>query len=305
MIFPLLIWAALSFGMRGASAAVLAVSAIAVTGAVMGAGPFADQHLAASLLQLQAFMAIAAATTLILGSVSDERSQALAMRESLLSLAAHELKTPLTSLLLRTQKLAKSLRDDDAPSPTAHPAHNADVLVRLVKRIGRLVDDLLDVSRMTAGELRLDREDVDLARLVREVVLRLPESQRALISIAAPDEARTGHWDRLRVDQIVTNLVSNALKYGEHKPVDVTIEFGEDRARVAVRDRGVGICEQDWKRIFERFERANTDEVSGFGVGLWIVRELVLALGGRVDVRSALGEGSTFVVELPLQFRGR
>jgi signal transduction histidine kinase len=299
-IFPLLIWAALRFGVRGASMAVFVVSGVAIAGAATGRGPFAGPHLAGALLELQAFMAIVATTTLVLGAVTEERRRALAMRESLIALAAHELKTPLTSLLLRIQKLARRLRDGTPPG--ANPVRDAEALEGLVKRIGRLVDDLLDVSRIAAENVRLDREDVDLAALAREVVGRLPESQQALIAIAGP-EALTGRWDRLRVDQILTNLVSNALKYGEHKPVVVMVERVEERARLVVRDRGIGIAEKDLKRIFERFERAATKNVSGFGVGLWIVQQVVRSLDGTIDVTSRLGQGSTFVVELPLRTR--
>jgi signal transduction histidine kinase len=299
MIFPLLIWAALSFGIRGASAAVFVVSAIAIAGTAVQAGPFASPHLAASLLDLQTFMAIVAATTLILGSVSEERSQALAMRESLVSLAAHELRTPLTSLLLRIQGLARSLRPGAASS--TDPARDADVIEGLVKRMGRLVDDLLDVSRLSGIVLRLDFEDVDLSGLTREVVERLPESQQALISVAGTGETLVGQWDRLRMDQIVSNLISNALKYGANNPVEVVIERVEERARLVVRDHGVGIAEQDLKRIFERFERAAATNISGFGVGLWIVRHVVRSMGGTVEVTSRVGVGSTFVVEMPLR----
>jgi signal transduction histidine kinase len=301
MIFPLLIWAALSFGTRGAALAVFVVSGVAIAGAARGGGPFAGPHLAASLWELQLFMAVVAATTLILGAVSEERRQALAMRESLISLAAHELKTPLTSLLLRIQKLGRSL-GERAPV-SADPARDAAALERLVKRIGRLVDDLLDVSRMASEKVLLEVEHVDLVALTREIVERLPESQQALISVDAAAAPAVGRWDRLRVDQVVTNLVSNALKYGNHKPVNVTIELAQESARLVVRDRGVGIAEEDMKRIFERFERVATMHVSGFGVGLWIVRQLVRSMGGTVEVTSRLGAGATFVVELPL--RGR
>jgi signal transduction histidine kinase len=299
-IFPFLIWAALSFGVRGAAMAVFVVLAVAIGGAAAGEGPFARPRLSGALLELQLFMAVVAATTLILGAVTDERRRALAMRESLISLAAHELKTPLTSLLLRAQKLTRLLREGARSG--ADPVRDAETVEGLVKRIGRLVDDLLDVSRISAEKMRLDLEDVDLSALTREVVARLPESQQALVSIAAP-EALTGHWDRLRVDQIVSNLVSNALKYGEQRPVQVSVERAKERARLVVSDQGVGIADRDLKRIFERFERAAAKNVSGFGVGLWIVHQIVRSLGGTTDVKSRVGAGSTFVVELPLRPR--
>jgi signal transduction histidine kinase len=299
-IFPLLIWAALSFGVRGASAAVFFVVAVAIAGAATGGGPFARPHLSAALLDLQTFMAMVAATTLILGAVTEERRRALSMRESLISLAAHELKTPLTSLLLRVQKLSRTLRD--GPPSAANHARDAETVEGLVKRVGRLVDDLLDASRISAEKMRLSFEDVDLLALTREVVGRLPESQQGLISIVASGPA-IGRWDRLRVDQIITNLVSNALKYGEQKPVQVIVEHADGRARLVVRDQGMGIAEKDLERIFERFERAAAKNVSGFGVGLWIVQQVVRSLGGTIDVTSRVPGGSTFVVDLPLRSR--
>ena len=297
MIFPLLIWAGLAFGTRGASVAVFAVSAIAVLGAVLGRGPFQDPRLSARLMEMQLFMVVVATTTLILGSASEERRRALAMRESMISVVAHELKTPLTSLLLRTQKLGRSLRADSAANASA--TADAVALERLTKRIARLVDDLLEVSRMATGQLALELEDVDLGLLVTEVLDRLPDAQRALVSVQAPPEPIVGRWDRMRLDQVITNLVSNAIKYGEQKPVLMTLETRPKRARLLVIDRGIGIAPEDQERIFERYERAAAPKLGGFGMGLWIVRQVVHALGGTIEVESKLGEGAKFVVELP------
>ena len=298
MIFPLLIWSGLAFGTRGASVAVFVVSGIAVSGAALGRGPFQDPRLAARLMEMQMFMAVVATTTLILGSASEERRRALAMRESMISIVAHELKTPLTSLLLRAQKLGRSLRTDSAASASA--SADAAALERLAKRIARLVDDLLEVSRMAAGEIAVDLQDVDLRLVVSEVVERLPDSQQSLVTVQAPPDPIVGRWDRMRLDQVVTNLVANAIKYGEQKPVVVTLETHGRRARLLVTDRGIGIAPQDQQRIFERYERAAARNLGGFGMGLWIVRQVVRALRGTIEVESRVGEGSTFTVELPI-----
>lgn len=299
LVFPLLVWAGLRFGARGAAWVNFAVSAVAITGTAAGRGPFQMATLSQSLLHLQAFMVIVAATTLILGSVSDERRHAIGLRDSLISLASHELRTPLTSLQLRVQLLARNAR---APTLSRERfSRDAAGAEDQVKRMARLVDDLLDISRIMSGRLRLDVEDVDLGGFVHEVVDRCPESQRELVGIKVEGEPIVGRWDRMRIDQIVSNLLSNALKYGENNPIEISVGREADRARLVVRDHGVGIAAADLPRIFERFERAAARHVGGFGLGLWIVRQVVDALGGTIAVESRLGSGSVFIVELPLE----
>jgi signal transduction histidine kinase len=299
LVFPLLMWAGLRFGARGASLANFVVSTVAIAGTVVGCGPFQMATLSQSLLHLQAFMVIVAATTLILGSASDERRHAIGLRDSLISLASHELRTPLTSLQLRIQLLARNARAETLSRDRF--SRDAAGAEEQVKRMARLVDDLLDISRIMSGRLRLDVEDVDLGRFVREVVDRYPEPQRELVDVKAEGEPIVGRWDRMRIDQIVSNLLSNALKYGENNPIEISVGREADRARLVVRDHGVGIAAADLPRIFERFERAAARHVGGFGLGLWIVRQVVDALGGTIAVESRLGLGSVFIVELPLE----
>jgi signal transduction histidine kinase len=302
LVFPLLVWAGLRFGSRGAAWANFVVSALAVTGTVLGRGPFRMASLSESLLHLQAFMVIVAATTLILGSASDERRHAIGLRDSLISLASHELRTPLTSLQLRVQLLARNARAE--PLSRERFARDAAGAEEQVKRMARLVDDLLDISRIMSGRLHLDVEDVDLSVFVREVIDRYPEPQRELVGLRVEGEPIVGRWDRMRIDQIVSNLLSNAIKYGENNPIEISVGREADRARIIVRDHGVGIAAGDLPRIFERFERAAARHVGGFGLGLWIVRQVVDALGGTIAVESRLGSGSVFIVELPLEPRG-
>jgi signal transduction histidine kinase len=302
LVFPLLVWAGLRFGSRGAAWANFVVSGLAITGTVLGRGPFRMQSLSQSLLHLQAFMVIVAATTLILGSASDERRHAIGLRDSLISLASHELRTPLTSLQLRVQLLARNAREETLSKERfTRDAAGAEEQVR---RMARLVDDLLDISRIMSGRLRLDVEEVDLTAFVREVIDRYPDPQRELVGLTVEGEPIVGHWDRMRIDQIVSNLLSNAIKYGENNPIEIGVGREADRARIVVRDHGVGIAAGDLPRIFERFERAAARHVGGFGLGLWIVRQVVDALGGTIAVESRLGWGSVFIVELPLEPRG-
>jgi signal transduction histidine kinase len=223
--------------------------------------------------------------------------EAVAARDDFLSVASHELKTPLTSLILQTDALRASAR---RASPE-QLASRADLIRRSADRLSRLVASLLDISRIGAGRLDLEREETDLAEVVREVAHRFEEEARRASSEIRIDAAApaVGFWDRMRVDQVVTNLVANALKYGAGSPIDVHVQASDGRAVLTVRDRGIGIAEADQRRIFQRFERAVSQRnYGGFGLGLWIVRQLVEAQGGTVRVESAPGQGSTFTVEL-------
>jgi signal transduction histidine kinase len=301
LIFPLLIGAALRFGPRGAAAVTFLVSASAIAGAALGHGPFVRETLVRSLAFLQTFMAAAAATTLILSAVSEERRRALSLRDSLISIASHELKTPLTSLQLQVEMLGRTLGREDGLD-RSRLAAGAAAAERYVRRLDRLVDELLDVSRLTARRLRLDAEEVDLAEVVREVLGRLQEDDKRGWSFAPPGDPVIGRWDRMRIDQIVTNLLSNAAKYGGGKPVQIAVERRSRRARFTVADHGQGISPDDRARIFEPFERGRSgDGIGGFGLGLWIVRELIDALGGTITLESEVGTGTTFMVELPLE----
>ena len=168
------------------------------------------------------------------------------------------------------------------------------------------MEALLDVSRIAGGRLSLELERVDLAELVRETVQRLEEESGPAVRVAervrldAPAPV-IGLWDRLRVEQAVESLVGNALKYGERGPVYVTVGRRDECAVLQVVDRGMGIPAEKQASIWEKFERhVSGRHYGGLGLGLFIVREVVDALGGRVTLRSQPGEGSAFTVELPL-----
>jgi signal transduction histidine kinase len=229
----------------------------------------------------------------------DAAGESIRQREDLFALAAHELRSALTPPLLHLQAMARSAGRDPAAT-----VRGLGIAVGQVKRVTGLVEQLLDVARVRAGRLTLRREVVDLSPIVRGVVARFgPESERSETMVeAACTGAVLGHWDPLRIDQIVTNLVSNAMKYGGHSPVIVTVSASRTHARLAVLDHGPGIPPGHQTRIFERFERANEDpSVAGSGLGLWIVRRLTEAHGGSVEVFSEPEQGSTFVVRLPFE----
>ncbi|WP_437593732.1 AAA family ATPase [Sorangium sp. So ce1000] len=233
-----------------------------------------------------------------------EAQEAIQRRDEFLVVASHELKTPLTSLLMQAQSFERLLRRRSlADVPPARIEAMIQILGRQTSRLARLVDELLDVTRMNAGRLSLTRAPIDLAALVREVVERMrPQLAdarcRTQLDLGAPV---VGQWDPDRLEQVVTNLLSNAMKYGAGRPILIGLRRQADRALLVVRDEGIGIAEADQGRIFERFERAvSVRNFGGLGLGLYIARSIVASHGGSIRVQSRPGAGATFVVELPL-----
>ncbi|MDI1449804.1 ATP-binding protein [Polyangium sp. 6x1] len=228
---------------------------------------------------------------------------AVRARDDFLSIASHELKTPLTPLLLRLESLERvTARQPD--SPYVHTVKSVlDVAKRQLRRLTDLTTDLLDATRIQAGKLSVVREEVDLVEVVRDVCQRFaPHAARVRspLLVDAPP-AVVGFWDRLRIEQVIDNLLSNALKYGPGKPIQIEIGLVDASAVLTVRDQGIGIRAEDHERIFGRFERAVSERsYGGLGLGLHIVRAIVQTLGGTVCVHSELGEGASFTVTLPL-----
>jgi signal transduction histidine kinase len=228
---------------------------------------------------------------------------AVKLRDDFLSVAGHELKTPLTALTLQVASLLRAYAGERAPAP-GDAVGKLTRIASTAARLERLVTELLDVSRITSGRLALERQHHDLVAIAREVVGRFAEQaarDRTPIELIAP-AALEGTWDGQRLDQVLTNLLSNALKYGPGRPVRVRVAADETRrARLSVEDEGIGIAPADQERIFDRFERAIPDRnYGGLGLGLWIARQIVEAHGGQIRVQSAPGRGSTFEVLLPL-----
>jgi PAS domain S-box-containing protein len=234
---------------------------------------------------------------------TDEAALTLQARDELFSIAAHELKTPLTSLRLHTAMMLRGLARE-APD-LARARRSLDEIERHAERMTLLIEQLLDVARIQAGRLELERGPADLAVVIREVGARFgPEvASRGATIIIDGERSVVGRWDPLRLDQIVTNLVSNALKYGEGKPIVIELRSTSTHARLTVHDHGPGIPAEEQRRIFEPFERAGDSAEGGSGLGLWIVRRLAEAHGGEVSVASASGKGARFVVELPRGLR--
>src|SRR3954470_15142595 len=303
---PLLIWASLRFEQRGTTAALLLVSIIAVSAGAATGTYFAARTPHERLLMTDGYMAVTSISMLVLVAALAERRAAIGVRDEFISIASHELKTPLTALKLRlaaaigTQK-RPGPRDPEAESKLGRALAAAGTTT---DRLLSLVEDLLDASRLTAGRLALRLEAVTLADLVRDVVGRLREQaaetgSRIDVAISEPI---VGRWDRSRVEQIVTNLLSNAIKYGAGRPILLSAVTANGRLRLDVKDAGIGITRADQSRIFQAFERVTTaHRVGGLGLGLYIGRQIAVAHGGTLSVDSKPEQGATFTLELPLE----
>jgi signal transduction histidine kinase len=233
-----------------------------------------------------------------------ELQRAVSMRDDFMSLIAHELRNPLNSVYMQTQLRRGILAGPKAPDPAA--------LLKMVERderqirsMVRLLDDMLDVSRARTGRLAMLPAAFDLATSTREVVDAIQEQAShagVSITLAAPDTVPVV-GDEFRIEQVITNLLTNALRYGRGRPVSVAVgvRAQEHEAFVSVRDQGMGVAPADQERIFEQFERAGgCDHVPGLGLGLYIARQIAQAHQGRLEVRSTPGEGAEFILSLPL-----
>lgn len=225
------------------------------------------------------------------------------LRDEFMSIASHELRTPLTSMQLSLQALIHAQkRAEDSRYPSDQILRMIERCERQGTRLAKLVDNLLDVSRIASRQLTLEREETDFASIVRTVVDRFKPKLEGLkysihLDLSSP---ALGIWDPIRIDQIVTNYLSNAIKYGEGKPIRLRLDQDEKTVTFSVGDRGIGMEAEKLKKLFEPFERlVSVRNYGGLGLGLYIVRQIVEAHGGVVQVQSRVGEGSTFSVTLP------
>ncbi len=221
-------------------------------------------------------------------------------RDRLVSVAAHELCTPLQGLLLAIESIGRKLRA--APELAADLRSTIERAERQGRRLSDLVDVLMDVSTIERGGIRLTRGPVDLGELARTVVDRHgPELRAGGYQVRLDVRPVTGHWDRLRLEQVLSNLVSNAIKYGRGRPIAVEVGHDGEVARMTVIDHGDGIPADARERVFAAYQRSVGDRsVPGVGLGLYVAREIVRAHGGRIAIEGEAGEGARFVVELPL-----
>ena len=229
---------------------------------------------------------------------------AVRMRDDFMSIVSHEVRTPLNGLILETQLRKLHLAKGNA---SAFTMEKLNAMVerdeRQIQSLIRLIEDMLDVSRIRTGKLSIRPQPFDLSELVRQLLenyaaqIAAAESSISLIA----DDPVIGVWDEFRIEQVISNLLTNALRYGARKPVTVKVFSDNGRACVEVTDQGIGITPENQKRIFQQFERVSANHaVAGLGLGLFISEQIVLAHGGQIEVESEVGQGSTFRVCLPL-----
>ncbi|WP_292037701.1 hybrid sensor histidine kinase/response regulator [Massilia sp. UBA6681] len=238
-----------------------------------------------------------------LNQTQEELQRSLRMRDEFMSLVAHELRTPLNTLFLEAQM--RSLQLKRGTLATIKPDQFEAMIKRderQIKAMIRLIDDMLDVSRMRSGQLSIRPGQVQLMDLLERVVsdLSLQAAATGCKLSLQPHPPVEGCWDEFRIEQVVVNLLTNALRYGGGQPVEVSVQYAEDTVRIDVRDEGKGIAQSDLERIFEPYERgARNGEPKGLGLGLYISRQLAISHGGELRVTSKPGEGSTFSLILP------
>lgn len=251
----------------------------------------------------------------VLGREAAERSRqrryaelhrAMATREEVLSIVSHDLRSPATTVRLSLEVVRRALADPDArvaPDLLERAVHKAD---EGLQRMMALMDNLLAMNRAEADAFDIQRQQVDLCEVVDAVLQELSEriaAEHIQVRVSAPPNL-VGMWDRARLEQVVSNLVTNALKYGQQTPIHIELCCYAGFARLSVRDSGPGIAPEDQERIFERFVRAGGERstrADGHGLGLWIVKRIVEALNGEITLRSQPGAGAHFQVDLPLR----
>jgi len=311
VLMPLLAWAAVRFGPRGAAGATFLASTGAVLGTVLGYGSFVRGTLHAGLLELQSFMAVVATTFLILAALTAERQRllereraaraeaerAVDQREEFLAIVSHELRTPLTPLELQLEAVLRAV-----PARDEGLRQRIERAKRQSSRLVRLVEDLLDSSRLAGGRLDVFPEHFDCERLAQESLDQArDEATRVGSTLTLRVEGPTdGHWDRQRIGQAIANLLSNAIKYGRGGPIELALVGSAERLDITCSDRGIVIEALALATIFERFERAAPlRRHGGLGLGLYVAREIARAHRGDIFVQSTPGAGSTFTLRLP------
>jgi signal transduction histidine kinase len=228
-----------------------------------------------------------------------EAQEAIAARNEFIAIAAHELRTPLTALSLRIRSVDSLLQREQASVQTREKLRASS---KQLVRLNQLIERLLDVGRIHTGRLELHRQQLDVAEVVRQVVESFTEEAARVGSElrVRVEPGLTAWWDRGRIEQALFNLLANALKFGAHRPIEVTASQVNGWIRITVRDHGIGIAPEALERIFGRFERAvSSREYGGLGLGLFLTRQIAEAHDGDVHVESQPGDGATFVLDLP------
>ena len=317
--FPILVWAAFRFGPRAAATSIAALSAIAIVGTLQRNGPFGALPPNDALLLLQAFVGVATLTTLTLAAAVVDRDRAhellraaelrlrlaeerkVAEREEFLSVAAHELKTPMTTLQIAVQSLLRQA-EREAGVDRAFLERSLGAIRETTDKLARLVTELLETARVQAGRFELDRQDADLIAIVASAVQRAQaRTRKHKLMLSAPAPPVRTSVDTLRLEQVLDNLLDNAIKFSPHGgAIEVALVTAEDMVRITVRDHGVGVPPDRRAQIFERFYQAHQEsQRSGLGLGLYVSREIMRLHGGSIAAGFPDDGGTQIVLELP------
>lgn len=300
--FPLMVVSSILFGLRGTAIVSMVFSILAIYASLKGIGPFGLGKSQNSLTDLQLFLGIFGITGGTLSVFVEERNQLLQNRDDFIAIAAHELRTPITPLLMQVQLLMKSLKDLDAGK--------GQVVLQLlrksesqIKELSNLIETLLNVSRARSGRLVGEKSIVVLTDVIKRVIEKYEmDLARGKCPLKIEVDPRIrGTWDGKRLELAIGNLVSNAVKYGLGKPIEISAKTSGRSVQISVMDQGIGVGEDDCDRIFDRFERAvPVESFGGMGLGLFLTRQIVIAHGGTIGVESRPGLGTKFTIDLPL-----
>lgn len=235
---------------------------------------------------------------------AQELEQAVSVRDEIIGMLGHELRTPLTSLIIQLQLMERTVSRQ--PNKTLSAEQLNHFLPQAIKqsvRLSSMLDRLLDLSRIRSKRFHLEITTINLKELISDIVLRLTpyaNNSGSLIEFSSDVDEGFSYVDPIRIEQVMYNLISNAIKYGLGKPIHVQLSINENLATIEVRDQGCGISESDQNRIFNKYERASeTEKSQSLGLGLYISQEIVNAHGGVIEIDSKTNIGSTFRIKIP------
>lgn len=303
IVFPLLIWVSFIFGQRGTTLALFALAFIAISNTVQSLGPFAGQKLSRSLFILQSFLGITSVTFLTLASVVSERKLLERRKNEFITVASHELKTPITSIKSYIQILQKHLQNP-TKKQIASSLYFLSQVNDQIDKLTIIINDLLDISKIQAGKLELRKKRFDFDFFVKNIVVNFQHSTDSHIITIEGETKKKIFGDEYRLGQLLTNLLSNAIKYSPKKDhIIVKTKSYKNVILVSVQDFGIGISREDQRNIFEPFFQVRGKKeyrIAGLGMGLHIASEIAKRHGGTLWVESAVRKGSTFYFTLPL-----
>lgn len=301
LIFPSLIWVALRFGTRASVTTIFIVSSISIMLTSLGYGPFAIGSLNQNLLSVQLYMVVMSVSALILAAMASERRELEDRKDEFISIASHELKTPITTIKGYTQILNQFLTGSKNQKPLFYISKMEDQLNRLTK----LVNDLLDVSKIQAGKLQLQKEKVDMKALIKGVIADLQLVNKHKLIFKSDGKDFVIWADKYHLNTVLVNLISNAVKYSpKSDQVNISAARNNGNLIVKVEDFGIGISKKDQKNVFEKFFRADNrirQSFSGLGLGLYIASEIIKQHKGDIWLDSIKGKGTTVSFKLPVK----